>query len=196
MTSIHCITESNHYHLPLDVDNDQQPMVQAIQSQPSSKVSFGKVEVREYARCLGNHPTTFHDGPSLSIDWDYKVKLVIDVDEYEQSKHNSDNTNPNREIDIIPGKIRLRILRDHTDCTDEDIFLNILECKHTDHKRQMCVENQDMECFHILLESAQRKFRRFRQRGSERRRPQQTNQRRTFKRKQQVLPLVGDNQGK
>ena len=39
--------------------------------QRNKTLSFGTVEVREYARCLGDHPSASSDGPSLSLDWIY-----------------------------------------------------------------------------------------------------------------------------
>lgn len=65
----------------------------------------------------------------------------------------------------LSGSIRWRIAREHTECTDDEIRSNIEDSYQTDRQRQLCFENQDLEAVHIVLESAQRKLRRFGQRA-------------------------------
>ena len=139
--------------------------------QTTTKVSFGNVAIREYARCLGNNPTLSHDGPSLSIDWKYKCKRTVSLDEYEQMKEKRNHTQvmlhqkplsfSARNFESLSGPIRWRIIREHTKCTNEEIQSNIEESYQADRQRQLCYENQGFEAFHIMLESAQRKLCRF-----------------------------------
>ena len=140
----------------------------------STKVSFANVEIREYARCLGNNPTLHHDGPSLSIDWKYKCKRTVSLDQYEQMKDKRSQTRAllhqkplsfsSKKLQRLSGPIRWRIIQEHTKCTKEEIDANIEASYQTDRERQLCFENQDFEAIHIVLESTERKLRRFRQR--------------------------------
>ena len=151
-----------------------QPLTLQSRHPTTTKVSFSNVEIREYDRCLGNNPTSYHDGPSLSIDWNYKCRPAITLDEYEQIKdkkyhtqvmlHQKSLTCSSKNIQSLSGPIRYRIIRDHTQCTDDEIQSNIQESHQADRQRQLCLENQDFEVFHIVMESAQRKLGRFGQR--------------------------------
>lgn len=54
-------------------------------SSSSSRVSFGSVQVREYARIAGNHPAAM-EGPSLSLGWGFVEKDAQSVQTYEESR--------------------------------------------------------------------------------------------------------------
>jgi len=56
-----------------------------------SSVSFGKVTVREYSRCAGDHPET-KDGPPISLDWGYSELLPQYLSEYEQTRRQCNST--------------------------------------------------------------------------------------------------------
>jgi len=45
-------------------------------------VRFDTVEFREYARVLGDNPST-SVGPPVGIGWEYDQEIILDVDEYE-----------------------------------------------------------------------------------------------------------------
>ena len=48
----------------------------------TSRVSFGKLEIREYPMVMGDNPST-SEGPSLEIGWEYVACDVLYVEEYE-----------------------------------------------------------------------------------------------------------------
>ena len=53
----------------------------------SRSVSFAHVEVREYARTLGDHPgTDGMQGPPLSLDWEILSAFQQEVEEYESTR--------------------------------------------------------------------------------------------------------------
>ncbi|CAB9512452.1 expressed unknown protein [Seminavis robusta] len=58
---------------------------QGEKSATGRRVSFSKIEIREYPRCLGDHPCVVV-GPPLSIGWNPSGRYELDLDEYEQSR--------------------------------------------------------------------------------------------------------------
>ena len=141
----------------LDIESSPQCVLDAEEHQPKQRVSFGNVEVREYARCLGDHPTMHQDGPSLSIDWDYMTTNLIDLEKYEQTKPSKSAF---RKVPHVSGRRRRQILQEHTDCTEEELSRNVEECCEVEFQRQICIEDQEYEWIQVLLESAGRKSRR------------------------------------
>jgi hypothetical protein len=119
-------------------------------------VSFDRVEIREYSRCLGNNPATTH-GPPLSIDWAYNKAGTFQLDDYE-------STRPPRRISqqmLVPGFIREEILMDQTNVTKRQINATIAAIQVDRHRRQICVAMQEFEEWHIPLETIRRRLRRF-----------------------------------
>ena len=127
-------------------------------------VSFDNVEIREYARCLGNNPATTH-GPSLSLDWCYANMETINLEDYEKIRP------PRRKAAEmqIPGVLRETILKQHTECSKNDISESVKAIQSVRHQRQMCVAMQEFEYWHVGLESLKRKFRRWRNNTSTKR---------------------------
>jgi hypothetical protein len=123
---------------------------------PKRAVSFDNVEIREYARCLGNNPSTTH-GPSLSLDWCYASMGMISLDDYEKSRP------PRRRTDEMqmPGFLRETILKQHTKCSKKEISESVKAIQVARHQRQMCLAVQEFEQWHVGLESLKRKFRRW-----------------------------------
>ena len=71
-----------------------EPMAATLQGQqkksrkkalPSRNVSFGKVQVRSHERVLGDNPSC-HDGPSLSIGWNYGKEKIVQLDDFEKKR--------------------------------------------------------------------------------------------------------------
>jgi len=54
-------------------------------------VSFHQVEVREYARTIGDHPDVFL-GPPVTIDWESHHRTSRDIDEYESNRGERKNS--------------------------------------------------------------------------------------------------------
>ena len=121
-------------------------------------VSFDEVHVREYARCLGNNPSTTH-GPPISIDWGYEPMKSITVDAYEQVRPSLDRRGVS-ELQV-PSTVREAMLRQHTDCTKQDIADAVKEVRQSRHERQMTVALQEFESYQLVWEGVQRKWARW-----------------------------------
>jgi hypothetical protein len=53
------------------------------QASHRSSISFGPIEVREFARIVGDHPDV-SSGPPMALGWEYIQDDPITVDEYEK----------------------------------------------------------------------------------------------------------------
>ena len=121
-------------------------------------VSFNEVEVREYARCLGSNPATTH-GPPLTIDWKYERKSSLPLDVYEEDRPSKERRSIS-ELQV-PSTVREAMLRQHTDCTKQDIAEAVRQTRRARHERQITVAMQNYEPWHLLFESFQRKWARW-----------------------------------
>ena len=121
-------------------------------------VSFNQVEVREYARCLGNNPATTH-GPPVSIDWQYERKSSLPVDLYEEERPSQER----RTISQLqmPSTVREAMLRQHTDCTKQDIAKAVQQTRKARHERQLTIAMQNYEPWQLVFESLQRRWARW-----------------------------------
>jgi hypothetical protein len=120
-------------------------------------VNFDTIRIREFARTLGDNPSTTH-GPPLTLDWHYQDTKPIKVDEYEE-------TRPPRRVTqemMIPGNIRENILLSQTETTKKQIARMISQVRSSRHQRQTSVAMQDLEEWHEAFEFIARRFRRFR----------------------------------
>ncbi|KAG7353356.1 hypothetical protein IV203_034625 [Nitzschia inconspicua] len=120
-------------------------------------VVFDTIHFREFARALGDNPSTTH-GPPLTLDWEYKDAESVKVDEYEE-------TRPPRRITqqmLIPGIVREDILLSETETTKKEIACMVSQVKSSRHKRQVSLAMQDFEEWHKAFEFVARRFRRFR----------------------------------
>jgi hypothetical protein len=120
-------------------------------------VTFDKIHIREYSRCLGDNPATTH-GPPLSIGWQYNVSGAYDLEEYEESR-------PRRRATqqlLVPGSIREEMLLFHSDVTRKQISNSVAEIKVVRHRRQMCIAMQEFEEWAWLGETIVRRLRRLR----------------------------------
>jgi len=120
-----------------------------------ARVSFDKISVREYSRCMGNNPATTH-GPSISIDWEYEEVGTFSLEDYEA------NRLPLRQTSqlIIPSRVRENIILEHTNATKQQINNSVSNIQAARHKRQMTFAMQQFEEFHIVAQSLQRKIKR------------------------------------
>ena len=123
----------------------------------TTRVSFNQIEIREYARCMGDNPATTH-GPPLSIDWDYNVAGTYAVDEYE-------DTRPPRRVSqefCVPRAIREDILLTHTDVSKKEMKKAVAEIRTIRQRRITSVAFQELEDYHRFGEFIARRFRRWR----------------------------------
>ena len=75
------------------------------------RVSFGKVEIRQHARILGDHPAC-HDGLALGLDWKHGERTtVMDIDLYERRRSREGRLPSNPPSRKLNAKERIDILR-------------------------------------------------------------------------------------
>lgn len=118
-------------------------------------VSFGSIAIREYPRCLGDHPDT-RNGPPLTIDWLYEDTGMISVEDYETSR-------PERRLKeqmLLPGYLRQSMLLE-TGTTMKEICTIRTQIKTAQHQRNLSRAMQEYEHFYVVVESLKRKLRRF-----------------------------------
>jgi hypothetical protein len=127
----------------------------------SRSVSFNEVEIREYERCIGNNPATTY-GPSLAIGWEYQEAVKLKLEDYEQSRPQRRRPNQMQ----VPGSIRESILKEHTDCTKQDISRAVQEVLAARHQRNMTLAMIEFEVWQMLFERTKRKVKRWRNRTS------------------------------
>ena len=67
----------------------------------SSSVSFSSVSVRSHSQTVGDHPCC-HDGPPISLDWEYEDYRPIRVDDWERHRANTGGTLNSADLYITP----------------------------------------------------------------------------------------------
>lgn len=92
-------------------------------------VRFGTVQVRQYARTLGDHPGV-HAGPPITIDWSYIETSSVDIDEYEQNRPMRKPVLRMKAID------RKTLLKYQWNVTEEEILAAEKEINKTRTSRQ------------------------------------------------------------
>jgi hypothetical protein len=121
-------------------------------------ISFHEIEIREYERILGDNPGTPH-GPSLSIGWLYSTIEKVPVDVYEKTRPSWQR----RTVSAlqVPSTEREALLRQHTDCTKQDIAAACHAVRLARFQRSNSVAMREVEHYVVLWESVQRKMARF-----------------------------------
>jgi hypothetical protein len=157
------------------------------ESKDNKRVSFDKIEIREYPRCLGENPSVT-SGPPLSIGWNHSQSYVLDVDQYENFKDGVDEEGAaggrRRRTSAefqLPWNLREQILRDEcaqddqdaqdadTACTSAEIKTRVQEIRKARRQRQASYAMQEFEAVEIFFESCWRKLQRVRCCGSKNR---------------------------
>jgi hypothetical protein len=119
------------------------------------QVAFGVIEIREYSRCLGDHPVA-SKGPPMAIDWRYREAGSFGLDDYESSKP----TARTHSEFMVPGSTRSRILKEHAGVTHAEIKAKMSEMNQVKHERKMSIAMQEFEEWTIAYESLKRKLKR------------------------------------
>ena len=76
-------------------------------SLPTRAVSFGKVEIRNFERILGDNPPACGKGPSMALGWNYNEETPVELDKFEikrRSSWTSTRRRNSKELIMSPGK--------------------------------------------------------------------------------------------
>ena len=88
-------------------EEETAPVSITATSSTSTTVGFGSVQIREYARRMGDNPGC-RCGVSLTLDWDVQSDVTIDLEAYETSRP----TRRDRSEMILPPEVRMQMMRD------------------------------------------------------------------------------------
>jgi hypothetical protein len=153
------------------------PPVVAITGSPPRPspraVVFGRVEVREYARTLGDHPDAA-TGPPLALDWEYEERGSLTLEEYEQQRQHrrggggrgrggkdpSCKRRYGHPSTVVSRARRERILLSQTTVTIEDIRQTEGRTRADRHKRIHTYALQEVEHVHLFCEFVARRIQR------------------------------------
>jgi len=78
---------THEYEVEVSTDDDEvkpfQPHFSTANGQ--RRVGFGGIQIREYARTIGDNPSV-RVGVPLALDWQYTEHSVVPIDEYEENR--------------------------------------------------------------------------------------------------------------
>jgi len=100
------------------------------------RINFKNIEIREYARTVGDNPSC-SSGPPISISWEYLPSKVLPLEVYEE-------TRPQRRSNIemiLPRDLRQRILRKEWDVTQTQIAAAVRNNIKVKNQRRTTVQN-------------------------------------------------------
>mmetsp|Transcript_581 Transcript_581/g.1485 ORF Transcript_581/g.1485 Transcript_581/m.1485 type:complete len:270 (+) Transcript_581:593-1402(+) len=119
-------------------------------------LQFGNVQIREYARTVGDNPSC-SSGPPVSISWEYNEVGEIGIIDYEK-------TRPPRRSHfemVLPRKVRHDMLRREWDVQQREIAEAVRRNVKIKNQRKSTVNNLDKATkMEEAMESASRKLKR------------------------------------
>lgn len=138
-------------------ETDSSSSESALSSAPSRKsVTFHNIQIREYNMMLGDHPSVSAGAP-ITIEWDPVASHLISVDDYE----NGFQGDRRRGQELrLPASIRSNILK--TSCSEEDMKRARTEVRKIQARRNMTRALEELDSLTALIQSARRKYRKWR----------------------------------
>jgi len=119
-------------------------------------IKFHNIEIREYARTLGDNPSC-SSGPPVSISWDYKALKAMTIDDYEE-------TRPARRTQmemVLPRKLRSEMLKRDWQITQRQIAEAVRRNVKIKNQRRTTVNNLGKASkMEVVMESLNRKVKR------------------------------------
>jgi hypothetical protein len=124
---------------------------------PSHHIRWDCVQIREYARCLGDNPSC-SSGPPVSIGWDYSDNTVVSLDKYEENR-------PPRRTNgqmLLPRSVRQEMLLKEWEVPRSQIASAVRTNIKVKNQRRQTVNNmsQKNEKIEKIVQSAGRKLKR------------------------------------
>eukprot|EP01083_Nonionella_stella_P082377 227373_1 len=124
-------------------------------STSASNVSFHKVCVREYARCIGDNVPS--EGPPISIGWKFRQKNEHTVDEYENVRTTKRKRNSQEEYLPLNVMERVELLSGECGNTYTDIIRATCESSWTQQQRiQTSQRHRSADQLEEFVESARK----------------------------------------
>jgi hypothetical protein len=121
---------------------------------PNRNVSFGSVAVRVCERVLGDNPAC-HDGPSLSIGWNYEPEKIVNVEAFESSRQTERRSYD--KLCLSPEKREKIAMR--SGYTKKDIEENVKQMHKYQRRRERTrkeVEGDSLACLLKPMSSSKR----------------------------------------
>ncbi len=127
----------------------------SLSSQSSQKsVSFGRVEIREFNRIVGDHPDT-RVGPPLSLGWEFDQQSPMPLDEYESQR------SPKKQNLRMSSITRKNLLHNVFGIPEEEIRAAEKEVQKIAKLREVTSKQGKLsERTEEVVQAARRKFRR------------------------------------
>jgi len=75
---------THEYEAEVSTDDDDE-VKQNYSTSGQRRVGFGSIQIREYARTIGDNPSV-RVGVPLALDWQYTEHAVVSIDEYEENR--------------------------------------------------------------------------------------------------------------
>lgn len=124
------------------------------------RVSFGKLEIREYERTVGDNVVS--SGVPISLGWEYQPEVSLDLAEYEESKTSKKSQNGMQ----LPSHVRAALLK-NAGCSLTDGMQAARESDiERNRRRGSAAKTPKMDQAEFVLEKAKRKARRLLRRSS------------------------------
>lgn len=102
----------------------------------TTRIHFANVEIREYARTIGDNPSC-SSGPPVSISWEYAEAICLPLDAYEGSRP---PRRSNLEM-ILPREFRQRMLKRDWEVTQTQIAAAVRANIKIKNQRRTTVNN-------------------------------------------------------
>lgn len=123
----------------------------AITKRISRRVSFGKLDIREYERAIGDNVVT--SGVPISLGWEYERETSLDLDNYEQLK-----PAPRSHSEMqLPGHVRMELLKHAGYSLADRMKAAKASNIERNRRRASAAKTPEMDRAEFALEQAKRK---------------------------------------
>lgn len=123
------------------------------------QVSFDCLYIREHPVILGDHPSTSVDGPPLTLDWKATHTYQVDVDQYEIESKDLRRAGVQLRM---PADVRREKILASAPEQMKDFRQVARELRKVKSQRAQSIAMQEFEGVQVFVESAARKWRRWR----------------------------------
>ena len=130
---------------------DLGPLPCAPRAARRSTISFGNVEIREYDRTVGVNPSCSDGGPALDLDWTYRERNPISIDNYENYRFYDEPRRQTRHMRLRCYQREKILINDHS-VTMIEIHSARKQINKSIEQRKMTLLKMKFERFHLAEE--------------------------------------------